>query len=83
MHAKSAHSSSCMRSVHTQEILRRMLNTSTDLEWEEYGAPVITDYMLCMRQAGNGEGMRRNALWHAANIYVSIKKGDESGLRTM
>ena len=83
MHAKSAHSSSCMRSVHTQEILRRMLNTSTDLEWEKYGAPVITDYMLRMRQAGNGEGMRKNALRHAANIYASMRKDDESGLRPM
>ena len=46
LHSQSAQSSSCKRNVHTQEVLRRMLNTSPELDWKTYGAPVITDYMV-------------------------------------
>ena len=67
LHSQSAQSSGCKKSVHTQEILRRMLNTSSKLEWQEHGAPVVTDYMVRMREAGYGEGMRRTVLQHAWN----------------
>ena len=35
LHSKSAHSAACKRGVHTQEIVRRILNTSQRLKWEE------------------------------------------------
>ena len=34
MHSQSAQSLQCKRSVHTQEILRRLLNSSSRLNWE-------------------------------------------------
>ena len=45
LNAKSAHSAACKRGVHTQEIIRRLLNTSIRLKWEEEAAPIITEYM--------------------------------------
>ena len=69
LHAKSAHSSACKRSVHTQEVLRRLLNCSKRLDWETEVAPMITDYMDRMRRAEYGERYRRDVLTHALNIY--------------
>ena len=83
LHSQSAQSSGCKKSVHTQEKLRRMLNTSSKLEWQEHGAPVVTDYMVRMREAGYGEGMRRTVLQHAANIFESMKRDDENGVRPL
>ena len=40
LHAKSAHSAACKRGVHTQEVLRRLMNTSHRLSWREDTAPV-------------------------------------------
>ena len=73
LHSQSAQSSSCKRSVHTQEILRRMLNTSPILDWQVHGAPFLNDYMVRMREAGYGEAMRKNVLKSAANIYERMK----------
>ena len=75
LHSLSAQSSSCKRNVHIQEILRRMLNTSPKLDWQTCGAPVITDYMGRMREAGYGEGMRRDVLQHSARIYARMRRG--------
>ena len=41
LHSESAEPMSRKRNVHTQEILRRMLNTSPRLVWQEQGAPFI------------------------------------------
>ena len=49
LHAQSAHSAACKRSVHTQEILRRLMNSSNRLNWNEATAPVITEYMRRMK----------------------------------
>ena len=73
LHSQSAQSSSCKRSVHTLDVLRRMLNTSPKLEWKEYGAPFIKDYMARMRKAGYGEAMRMSVLEHAKQIYDQMK----------
>ena len=43
LNAKSAHSAACKRSVHTQEVLRRLLNTSHRLDWEEETGPIVTE----------------------------------------
>ena len=47
-----AQSSSCKKSVHTREMIRRIVNTSTRLDWCTHVAPVLTDYMGRMMQAG-------------------------------
>ena len=69
LNSKSAHSAACKRGVHTQEVLRRLLNTSHRLSWDEETAPVITDYMDRMKDAGYGEKYRRDVLTHALRIY--------------
>ena len=55
LHTKSAHTESCKRSVHTQEVLRRLLNCSRDLDWREEIAPVASEYMYRMKAAGYEE----------------------------
>ena len=69
LNSKSAHSAACKRGVHTQEVLRRLLNSSHRLNWEEETAPVITDYMKRMKTAGYGERYRNEVLKHALRIY--------------
>ena len=46
----SALSSGCKKSVHVNGIVTKILNTSTRLQWSEYAAPTITDYMARMKQ---------------------------------
>ena len=60
-----------------------MLNTSTRLDWQDHGAPFVTDYMVRMRRAGYSEGMRRSVLQHAVRIYQSMRKEDEDGTKPM
>ena len=52
INAKSAHPEACKRSVHTQETLRRILNCSRQLDWNNDIAPVVTEYMYRMKLAG-------------------------------
>ena len=69
LNAKSAHSSATKKSVHTQEILRRLLNSSLKLNWETEVAPVVIDFMTRMKIAGYTENYRRKVLSHALTIY--------------
>ena len=69
INAKSAHSSACKRSVHTQEILHRILNTSPMLDLSSCVAPVLTDYMLPMMRSGYPEKYRLDTLNRALRIY--------------
>jgi hypothetical protein len=55
LHSKSAHPEACKRSVHTQEVLRRLLNCSRELDWKEEIAPVASEYMYRMKLAGYRE----------------------------
>ena len=50
--SRSAHAKGCKRSVHVSEVERRISNTSKNLDWDEYVAPVLTDYMARMKSAG-------------------------------
>ena len=68
-HFKSAHSAACKRGVHTQEISRRLLNTSHRQDWKEDTASVITEYMRRMKAAGYTEKYRKEILKHALRIY--------------
>ena len=55
LHAQSAQSSACKYSVHAMELVRRMLNSSPRLDWEQFVAHVLTDYMLRMRMVNTIE----------------------------
>ena len=81
MHAQSAQSDSCKKSVHTQEIMRRLLNSSSRLDWNTDVAPVISVYMSRMMQAGYPETYRENVLKRALRIYDKMVKDDQKGLR--
>ena len=52
VHAQSALSSQCKENVHVNEMMRRILNTSNRLSWREQTAPLLTDYMVRMKEAG-------------------------------
>ena len=69
MHAASAQSVSCRNSVHTQEIIRRLLNSSPLLDWKTDVAPVLSRYMARMRYTGYPEKYRVDTLVRAFRIY--------------
>ena len=83
MDADSAQSSACKRSVHVQELLRRILNTSARLEWQREVAPVLTEYMKRMYKAGYSEGYRKNILTHTLRIYDRMKNEECEGVRPL
>ena len=59
MHSMSAQSYYCKKSVHTQEVVRRLLNSSVRLDWDQEIAPVITTYMSRLMNAGYDENFRK------------------------
>ena len=79
LHAQSAQSASCKKNVHIQQVLRRMLNTSSRLNWEEHGAPFVTDYMLRMKNAEYDKAYRKNILLHASRVYSKKLEDSQSG----
>ena len=81
LHSKSAHPANCKRSVHTQEVIRRILNCSRRLDWEKETAPVVSEYMLRMRMAGYNEKYRESILTNAVNIYAKKVQDEENGVR--
>ena len=52
IHAQSAQSAACKRSVHVNDVLRRILNTSHRLDWSTSVAPILTDYMARLFRVG-------------------------------
>jgi hypothetical protein len=83
MHANSAQAASCKKSVHVQEVIRRIMNTSARLDWKEDVAPVLSDYMGRMMLAGYSEGYRKNVLQHAFRIIDKKKEEVDNGVRPM
>ena len=83
MHADSAQSASCKKSVHVQEVLRRVMNTSTRLDWNEEVAPVLTNYLGRMFAAGYSEGYIKNVLLHAFKILDRKQKEVQDGIRPL
>lgn len=81
MHAHSAQSITCRNSVHTQEIVRRLLNSSPFLDWKTCVAPVLTEYMLRMKQSGYPEKYRVDTLTRALRIYDKMVEDDRNGTR--
>ena len=83
LNAQSAQSAACKRSVHTMEIVRRMLNTSQKLDWSLYVAPILTEYMQRMKLAGYGERYRKAVLLRALGIYDKMMEENEEGIRPL
>ena len=54
---RSGHSGASKRAIHENELMRRLLNISRDLDWDEYFAPVLSDYMARMKKAGYSESL--------------------------
>ena len=78
LNAKSAQSSKCKRNVHVQEVVRRLVNTSTRIEWENI-TPVLSNYMKRMQIGGYYEGYRKTTLKHALEIYDRKLLSHETG----
>ena len=81
LHSQSAHPPHCKKSVHVQEVIRRLLNCSNKLSWERETAPIITEYMLRMKIAGYGERYRENIVRKALLIHKKKMDDDEKGVR--
>ena len=83
LHNKSAHTGTCKRSVHTQEVLRRLMNCSRELDWSEEVAPVATEYMYRMKMAGYKEEYRKSIAQSALKIFKLKQDEDREGIRPM
>ena len=81
LHSKSAHPATCKRSVHTQEVLRRMLNCSKKVNWKKDTAPIVSEYMKRMCKAGYNENYRKAILTQALAIYDRKWEEEEKGIR--
>ena len=78
MHANSAQSVSCRNSVHTQEIHRRLLNSSPSLDCKTCVTPVLSCYMSRMMLSGYPEKYRVDTLTRAFRIYDRTVEEDRS-----
>jgi hypothetical protein len=83
MHADSAISPSCKRSVHTQEVLRRLFNSSRRLDWDTQVAPKISLYLSRMMEAGYPERYRKDTLLRCLRIYDKMVEEDTAGVRPL
>ena len=83
MSAQSAQSAACKRSVHVQEVVRRILSTSRRLCWEESVAPVLSQYMKQMQTAGYDQKYRKNTLVNALRIFDKMVLEDSQGVRPL
>ena len=73
MHAMSAQPITCRHSVHKQANLRRLLNSSPQLDWKSEVAPVLSEYMLRMMQSGYPQKYRVDTLTRARMIKYCRK----------
>ena len=64
--ARSAHANQCKRSVHVNEIVRRLQNTSRKLDWDLFCLNI--QYMLRMKKAGYNEDYRKHVLLNPSYI---------------
>ena len=81
--ARSAHSDQTKRSVLISECVRRMLNTSPRLSWQDFVVPHLTEYCRRMMRAGYSEKYRKDILQHAINIYDHKLKMDADGVQPL
>ena len=81
IHADSAHPSACKRSVHVQEVVRRLLNSAPALDWRSEVAPIISKYIQRTKEAGYGENYRKTILEQALSIYDDKIDKDKRGVQ--
>ena len=81
LNSKSAHPTNCKKGVHTQEILRRIINCSQKLDWNKETVPFLNDYMMRMKEAGYTEGYRKAIMTNALRIHEKKLKDEEEGKR--
>ena len=81
LQSQSAQSDKCKRSVHVNELVRRILNTSARLDWSEFVAPILTDYCVRIRQAGYDEIYRKRTIEQALRIYDRLVDNEKEGIR--
>ena len=80
---RSAHSNGSKRSVHVSELVRRLSNTSVKLDWDKYTAPILSDYMGRMKQAGYSENYRKHVLKNALARFDKRLEDDKNGVSPM
>ena len=83
LNSKSAHPANCKKGVHTQELLRRILNCSHKLDWDKEIVPHLDDYMMRMKEAGYTEKYRKAILRNALGIHEKKLKDEEEGKRPL
>ena len=81
IHASSAQSAACKRSVHVNEVVRRILNTSSRLEWSSYTAHALSDYFARMKVAGYNEKYRKRTLQQGLRIFDKMLEDARDGVR--
>ena len=81
--ARSAHSEQTKRSVHISECVRRMMNTSPLLSWEEHTVPHLNEYSRRMMAAGYSQTYRKEILRHAVSIYEHKLEQDREGIQPL
>ena len=69
--------------MHTQEIMRRLLNSSPLLDWKSSVAPVLTEYMLRMMQHGYPQQYRVDTLRRALRIHDHMVEEERKGVRPL
>ena len=67
--------------VHVNKVLRRILNTSSRLDWSRHVAPVLTDYMGRMKEAGYDERYRKTTLEQALRMHDKMQEDEKDGNR--
>ena len=64
-----------------RELVRRVTNTSTKLDWNSFVAPVLTEYMKRMQMSGYDEKFRKATLLSAVRIWDKMVLEQEQGVR--
>ena len=77
---RSAHSKSSMRNVHVNELVRRMVNCSRNLDWDEFVAPILSEYMRRMMSGGYSEDYRYHCIRNAVAIYEHKLRMNDEGV---
>ena len=81
--SRSAHSSQTKKSVLINECVRRILNTSPRLSWDDYVVPHLDEYCRRMMAAGYNQSYRKEILRNAIKIYDSKVKNDRDGIQPL
>ena len=79
---RSAHSQSMKKRMLANEGLRRLLNMSPDLQWEE-SVKVMNEFVVKMWRSGYPASWRAEAVQSALNMHEVMIKDESSGIRLL